>query len=94
MMRPQELQAIATALGGLPIWGVLPHSAAARAGVRYGDIVLRVNGFETRTMCEFIVAHESNPERLVLDLFRDGKLLKVQVLLRAPKRAAEMAALN
>lgn len=92
MKRPQELQAIANALGGLPIWGVLPHSAAAKAGVRYGDIVLRVNGFETRTMSEFIIAHESNPDRLDLDLFRDGKLLRVQVWLRA--RRAEAAALN
>jgi S1-C subfamily serine protease len=81
MKSPAELAAAAKTLGGVPIWGVLPGSAAARAGVRYGDIVLRVNGIETRTLREFVSAREVQPDRVRFDVFREGQLLELCVQL-------------
>jgi len=54
---------------------VLPGSAAARAGVRYGDIVVRVNGIATRTLHEFLSAREANTDGIQFDVFREGELL-------------------
>lgn len=79
MKKPAEVAETAKILGGVPIWGVLPGSAAARAGVRYGDIVLRVNGIETRTLVEFISARESTGGNVVFDVFRNGELLRLNI---------------
>src|SRR4051794_31869054 len=44
MMQRKQLEEIAATVKGVPVWGCLPGSTAAEAGVRYGDIVLAVNG--------------------------------------------------
>ncbi len=77
MKSPKELTTIANILGGVPILGVLPGSPAERAGLQYGDIVLRVNGVQTETFVEFLKAHESGREGLELDVFRNGAHVSV-----------------
>lgn len=84
MQTPFDLQATAEIMGGVPIWGVLPESPAARAGVRYGDIVLQVNGVETRTFREFLAAYDANQGRLELEVFRNGERLRMRLPLDAP----------
>jgi S1-C subfamily serine protease len=82
MKNPRELQTIANILGGVPILGVLPGSAAERAGLRYGDIVTRVNGLPTTTFNEFLSAHDRSVGPLSLEVFRNGEKLTFQMALR------------
>lgn len=59
---------------------VRANSPAARAGVKAGDIVLRVNGNETRTYEDIIRSIQDNPEKsLLLIVDRNGTLLSVSV---------------
>jgi S1-C subfamily serine protease len=76
---PDFIQAIAKSLGGVPIWGVLPGSAAHRAGMRYGDIVVRVNGIETPNLTQYLKAQRVNAERVDFEVLRQGVLLKLGV---------------
>ena len=48
--------ALAKALEGIPILGTLSGTPAARAGIRYGDILLSVNGRRTKTMLDYVEA--------------------------------------
>ena len=47
MIPRKQLEAIAAAVQGVPVWGCLKDSPSAEAGVRYGDIatisVMRLN---------------------------------------------------
>ena len=81
MKSPAEVAATAKSLGGVPIWGVLPGSAAARAGVRYGDVVVRVNGIQTRTLDDFLSARDESLEQVEFDVFREGELLRLNIRL-------------
>ena len=52
MLPRKSLFALAKALEGLPVLGALEGTPAARAGVRYGDVLLEVNGVRTRTVMD------------------------------------------
>lgn len=80
MKSPAEVLAIAKILEGIPIWGVLPGSAAHRAGLRYGDIVVRVNGTPTRSFIEFLTASDVRDGRLAFDVVRDGSPIELVVI--------------
>lgn len=82
MKNLSELQSIAKALNGIPIWGVLPGSAAALAGVRSGDVVLKVNGLETPSFERFLHARDLCKERFALEVYRDGVIVKLSVALQ------------
>lgn len=79
MKSPAEVLAIAKILEGIPIWGVLPGSAADRAGLRYGDVVVRVNGTPTRSFIEFLAASDVRDGQLAFDVVRDGRQLELVV---------------
>lgn len=68
---------VAKILGGIPVWEVYPDSAAEDAGIKLGDIILRVNGVATPTFRSFLAAGEAHLGHLVFDVFRDGKLLRL-----------------
>lgn len=70
---------LAKKLGGIPILGCLPGSPAARAGVRYGDILLAVDGQPTPTIDEFLEHKRAATERLRVRLFRDGEELELEL---------------
>lgn len=91
MMQRKKLEEIAAAVQGVPVWGCLPGSTAAEAGVRYGDIVLAVNGVPTPTITEYLEGRKLRTDGFQLRLFRDGLELEVFVPFRAP--ADPMAAL-
>jgi S1-C subfamily serine protease len=73
-----RLERLAKLLGGIPVWEVFPDSGAAQAGVRFGDIILRVNGTKTPTFELFLEAGEKHLDRLEFEVFRNGKLLRLQ----------------
>lgn len=84
MMKRKQVEEIAATVQGVPVWGCLPGSTAAEAGVRYGDIVLSVNGVATPSMVEYLEGRKLRTDGFELRLFRDGAELTVFVPFRAP----------
>jgi S1-C subfamily serine protease len=91
MIQRKQLEEIAATVQGVPVWGCLPGSTAAEAGVRYGDIVLAVNGIPTPSIVEYLEGRKLRTDGFDLHIFRDGVEFDVFVPFRAP--AEPMAAL-
>jgi len=72
-----KLDRLAKILGGIPVWEVYADSGAAAAGVRFGDIILRVNGKETPTFEHFLEVGEAHMAHLEFEVFRNGKTLRL-----------------
>lgn len=68
---------LAKLLGGIPVWEVYADSGAAAAGVRFGDIILRVNGKQTPTFEHFLQVGEANLSNLEFEVFRNGKTVRL-----------------
>jgi C-terminal processing protease CtpA/Prc len=93
MQSRRQLAELAAALGGIPIWSCLPGSAAERLGVRYGDVVLSVNGRPTPDVEAFIAARNARRDGLSVVVFRDGREHTLEVSLEprsAPLTRAEL----
>ena len=73
MQSRRQLAQLAAALGGIPIWSCLPGSAAARLGVRYGDVLLSVNGRPTPDVEAYVEARGLRSDGLAIVVFRDGR---------------------
>ena len=84
MMSRKQLEEIAETVQGVPVWGCLPGSTAAEAGVRYGDIVLSVNGVPTPGIDEDLQARKLRSDGFELRLFRAGTEFTVFVPFRPP----------
>lgn len=84
MMPRKQLEEIAAAVQGVPVWGCLPGSTAAEAGVRYGDIVLAVNGIPTPSIVEYLEGRKLRSDGFELRIFRDGAELSFFVPFRTP----------
>jgi S1-C subfamily serine protease len=76
-----KLSQLATGLSGLPVYGCLPGSPAAQAGVRYGDVLLSVDGQSTPTWDAYLAARAHSGKSIRLKLFRDGRQFEVDVTL-------------
>ncbi|MBN9167733.1 MAG: PDZ domain-containing protein, partial [Myxococcales bacterium] len=72
MIGRKSLFALAKALEGLPVLGTLEGTPAARAGVRYGDILISVNGRRTRTMEDYVEAKSLREDGMEIVVFRAG----------------------
>jgi S1-C subfamily serine protease len=81
MLDRTELTKLAAALGGLPVLACRPGSPAASAGIRYGDIVLSVNGVKTPDWAAFIEARGKSNTTMQVELFRDGEQLSIELAL-------------
>jgi S1-C subfamily serine protease len=68
---------------GMLIMEVLPDSAAAKAGLKAEDIILKVDGTEPTSLQEFraIFDLKQPGDEVTLDILRDGKEEKVKVTL-------------
>lgn len=73
MIPKRSLMKLASALDGLAIVGVLPGTAAAHAGIRYGDVLLEVNGERVRTFGDYVRAKDLRAGSLELRVFRSGE---------------------
>jgi len=78
MMNREQLAKLAEALGGIPVWGVLPGSVSQRCGVRYGDVIISVNGIKTSNADEYVEARSARRDGADIVIFREGQ----EVLLR------------
>ena len=64
---------------GVVITGTQPGEAAARLGIKVGDIVLAVNEQPVKTVAD-VVAYTTNPlRRWLISIMRDGKVYQFQV---------------
>lgn len=91
MLLHAHLGRLAQLLGGIPVLECLAGGPAAEAGVRYGDILLSVNGAPTPTLEAYLEALETSDGAPQLRLFRDGACFELRLRLErssfAPARA-------
>lgn len=87
MLSRSDLSRLAATLGGLPVLGCLEGSPAAEAGVRYGDILLAVDGVTTSTWDEFLQVRGRCNGRMLARIFRDGVERDVDIELRASTKS-------
>lgn len=72
MISKKSVFALAKLLEGVPVLGSLPGSPAARAGVRYGDVLLSVNGMRTRSATDYVEAKALRSDGMELTVFRSS----------------------
>ena len=72
MISKDSLFALAKALEGIPVLGSLGGTPAARAGIRYGDVLLSVNGRRTRTVVDYVEAKALRSDGMDIVVFRSG----------------------
>ncbi len=89
MLSIRDLQALAAAVEGVPVFGCNAGGAAERAGVRYGDVILEVNGQRTKNLDEYLEAALLDPDRMSLVVLRDGVEQSFDFELDLPARTSE-----
>ena len=72
MIAKESLFALAKALEGIPVLGSLGGTPAARAGIRYGDVLLSVNGKRTRNVLDYVEAKALRSDGMDVVIFRTG----------------------
>ena len=78
-MQIVELAQRARILGGVPVMGTVSGSAADKAGLRQGDILLRANGVQLQTASDFFAARTRLDGVLELDVLRSVSLVRIVV---------------
>lgn len=86
MIPKQSLFELAKALEGLPVVGAVSGTPAARAGVRYGDVLISVNGRRTRTLQDYVEAKELLDGRMEIVLFRLGEERVIELTYDPPSQ--------
>lgn len=79
MLDRTTLSKLAAALNGLPVLACRPGSPADTAGIRYGDILLTVNGIQTPDWGSFMEARTQKQTTMLLEIFRDGETLTIEL---------------
>ena len=82
MIPRKQLEAIAAAVQGVPVWGCLRDSPSAEAGVRYGDIVMVVNGMRTANVDDYVAARKLRKDGVELEILRDGRQVTLYLAFR------------
>ncbi len=71
-INPSDIFDVARIIGGVPVLGCLPGSTSARAGVRFGDIIVATNGHPVKTLDDYVRARRTRDDRVSVVVFRDG----------------------
>ncbi len=79
MIPRKQLAEIAATVQGVPVWGRLKGRPSADAGVRYGDIVLVVNGMRTLNIDDYLAARKLRKDGVELQILRDGNELTLNL---------------
>jgi S1-C subfamily serine protease len=74
-----NISAMAKIYGGMPFLGSLPDSPAEKAGLRWGDIVLAVNGMPTPDCDAFVQARLTRERGATVRYVRDGVEREVEL---------------
>ena len=82
MRSRSDLGKLAAALNGIPVLGCLSGSPAARAGVRYGDILLAIDGQPTTNWDDFLTIRSGVKGGFTARIFRDGEEFEMRIELR------------
>jgi serine protease Do len=71
-------------LAGAYVAGVMPGSAAEKAGVKEGDVITKVNGVEVRTVAQLQeqVGRYSPGDNITVEVMRDNKRLRLKAELK------------
>lgn len=75
---------------GVAITRVVKKSGAANAGLKVNDVILKINNTEINSTPELqeLVARFRPGNKLVVDIFRDGKVQQITVLLHGMKKSS------
>lgn len=79
MGEPGAQQKIADAYEGILVLGALPGSPAAELGLRYGDVLLAVNGVRTRVVEDFLKARTVSTKSMRLQVVRGGQAVSIEL---------------
>jgi S1-C subfamily serine protease len=93
MIAKASLFALAKALEGIPVLGTLSGTPAARAGIRYGDVLLSVNGRRTRTVIDYVEAKALRVDGMEVVVFRTGTEKLEQLKYDEPAQPPDPAAI-
>ena len=93
MLKWEDVTRLATRLNGIPVLGCRRGSPAERAGVRYGDVLMAVNGVRTPDWGAYIEAKARNRGQMRVELFRAGETLTLEFALPAQGEAIDPGAL-
>jgi S1-C subfamily serine protease len=78
-MTATTVDKLAKIYGGMPFLAALPESPAARAGLRWGDVVVAVNGLPTPGIEAFVEARATREGSAVIRFVRDGREREVEL---------------
>ncbi len=84
---------LAKALDGIPVLGCLDGTPAAKAGVRYGDILLSVNGMRTRSFGDYVEAKALRLDGMTVVIFRSGVETPVELEYKSDRASINPATL-
>lgn len=79
-----EVYELAQAFGGIPVLRCTPDSPADRAGIRYGDIVVAVNGHPTPDLAAYVEAQDTPSLRVPVTVIRDGHPVELVLVHQRP----------
>jgi S1-C subfamily serine protease len=79
MFDARALEELAVALEGIAILGVLPRSPAALAGVRFGDVLLEMNGARVRSWADYVRATSERRDGMEAVVFRGGASIRLKL---------------
>jgi len=74
------------------VLGALQGTPAARAGIRYGDVLISVNGMRTRTVTDYVMAKDLRRDGMELVVFRAGEQ-RIELAYEAERGSVDTAAL-
>ena len=79
-MKPiSRIQEIARVHGGIPVLHCLPGSPATVAGIRFGDVLLQVDGRAIEDVERDFEAPQDSTDRMRVTIVRDGRTMEVEL---------------